>query len=230
MKRYFFIIILIIILAMVVILGLNFISDSNKNTIEEALTENILEEKEIVEKLNETNETNETIASANTYENIAVNSNEKAKDSEDQMVEDSKASNTTKNTVIAKEDNKTKDTSEVKNTNKKTTNNTSEKTEDTKKSSNSQTNNEAEKSESGIVKETFDKKEEKHTHAFTVNGGWFNTENEVEAEVDKVFAEFDEKYNNGELTWEEYVKKCPTGYETFRCSCGMFGLNFSYRN
>ncbi len=224
MKKYFFIIILIIILAMVVILSLNFISDYNKNTIKEALNENILEEKEIVENLNETNE---TIASANTYENIAVNSNEKAKDSENQIVEVSKASKTTKNTTVEKESNTNKNTSGTNNTNKQVTNTTTEEAKDTNKSSNYENN----KKESNIVDDTA-KKEEKHTHAFTVNKGWFNTEDEAKAKFDQIVHEGDLKYENSEKTkqdWDDYVKESPTGYEIFRCSCGMFGLNISYR-
>ena len=224
MKKYFFIIILILILAMVVILSLNFISDSNKKTIKEALTENILGEKEIVENLNETNE---TIASANTHENIAVNSNEKAKESENQIVEVSKTSKTTKNTIVEKESNTNKNTSGTNNTNKQVTNTTTEEAKDTNKSSNYENN----KKESNIVDDTA-KKEEKHTHAFTVNKGWFNTEDEAIAKFNQIVQEGDLKYENSAKTkqdWDDYVKDSPTGYEVFRCSCGMFGLNISYR-
>lgn len=78
-------------------------------------------------------------------------------------------------------------------------------------------------------KETVEpKKEEIHKHFMMVNAGWFNTVDELENAVDKEFAKWDKKYENGEITWEELGKYCPIGYESFRCSCGKLGLEYSY--
>ena len=75
-----------------------------------------------------------------------------------------------------------------------------------------------------------DKEEEKpHTHVFTVNTGkWFKTQAECEAYVDSVMEYWGNKLDNGEITYEEYGKKCPMGYEVYRCTCGMRGVNLSY--
>lgn len=77
--------------------------------------------------------------------------------------------------------------------------------------------------------ETEDEEEKPHTHIFTVNTGkWFDTQAELEAYVDKVLKDFDNKLENGEITWEEYGKQCPMGYDVYRCTCGKRGLNFAY--
>ena len=75
-----------------------------------------------------------------------------------------------------------------------------------------------------------DKEEEKpHTHVFTVNTGkWFKTQAECEAYVESVMEYWGNKLDNGEITYEEYGKKCPMGYEVYRCTCGMRGVNLSY--
>ena len=93
------------------------------------------------------------------------------------------------------------------------------------------TSTETEQKEENYIsdnKENSNKIEEKHIHFITVNGGWFNSESEAEAEVDREFGKWDKEYKNGNITWEKLVEKCPIGYEIFRCSCGSYGLNFSY--
>ena len=38
------------------------------------------------------------------------------------------------------------------------------------------------------------------------------------------------KYENGEITWEEYMKKSPYGYECWSCGyCGKWTGSFKYR-
>lgn len=75
------------------------------------------------------------------------------------------------------------------------------------------------------------KEEEKpHTHIFTVNTGkWFKTQKECVAYFDQECAKWEKKFDNGEITWEELCKKEPVGYEVLICTCGMRGVNFSYR-
>lgn len=60
----------------------------------------------------------------------------------------------------------------------------------------------------------------------TVNGGWFQTQAQAEVRFDKELKKWDEKLENKEITWKEYGQKCSCGYEVFRCTCGMHGLNF----
>lgn len=76
-----------------------------------------------------------------------------------------------------------------------------------------------------------DKEEEKpHTHIFTVNTGkWFKTQAECKQHYIDTAEYWGNKYEKGEITDEEYNKNCPCGYEVFICTCGMRGVNFSYR-
>lgn len=80
--------------------------------------------------------------------------------------------------------------------------------------------------------QTPPKKEEQekpHQHMFSVNGGWYKTESEAVSMYEKEVSKWEEKYNNGEITYEELTKKCPCGYEVYRCTCGEQGLNLLYR-
>lgn len=60
-------------------------------------------------------------------------------------------------------------------------------------------------------------------------GRWFNSRSEVQAYVSSVMESWNNKHKNGEITWEEYIKKCPSGYEAWSCSsCGKWTGNFTY--
>lgn len=61
-------------------------------------------------------------------------------------------------------------------------------------------------------------------------GKWFDNRSEVQKYVDTVKSEYYSQYNNGEITWEEYISKAPAGYECWSCShCGKWTGNFKYR-
>jgi len=60
-------------------------------------------------------------------------------------------------------------------------------------------------------------------------GKWFNSRDEVDAYWDKVDISYFEQYQNGIITFEEYHKKSPYGYECWSCSyCGKWTGNFKY--
>ena len=60
-------------------------------------------------------------------------------------------------------------------------------------------------------------------------GKWFNNKDEVDAYWDKVDISYFEQYQNGIITFEEYHKKSPYGYECWSCSyCGKWTGNFKY--
>lgn len=60
-------------------------------------------------------------------------------------------------------------------------------------------------------------------------GRWFNSKDEVDAYWDKVDISYFEQYQNGIITFEEYHKKSPYGYESWSCSyCGKWTGNFKY--
>lgn len=59
---------------------------------------------------------------------------------------------------------------------------------------------------------------------------WFNNKNEIEQYLKEIDNSYAEKYENGEITYKEYVTKVPYGYECWSCSyCGKWTGNFKYR-
>ena len=60
-------------------------------------------------------------------------------------------------------------------------------------------------------------------------GRWFNSKDEVDAYWDKVDISYFEQYQNGIITFEEYHKKSPYGYECWSCSyCGKWTGNLKH--
>ena len=60
-------------------------------------------------------------------------------------------------------------------------------------------------------------------------GRWFNNRNELTSHYQNVVNGWNNKLNNSEITWEEYIKKCPSGYKSWSCSsCGKWTGNFTY--
>ncbi len=60
-------------------------------------------------------------------------------------------------------------------------------------------------------------------------GRWFNSRKEVENYTSSERQKWKNKYLNGEISWEEYTKKAPCGYECWSCSyCGKWTGNFKY--
>ena len=74
------------------------------------------------------------------------------------------------------------------------------------------------------------KKKHKHIHYMPKGnmGKWFKSKKALRRNVDKVINEYNRQYEDGEITWEEYVKRCPCGYEAWSCSCGKWTGNFKY--
>ena len=74
------------------------------------------------------------------------------------------------------------------------------------------------------------KKKHKHKHYLPKGnmGKWFKSKKALRRNVDKVMNEYNRQYEDGEITWEEYVKRCPYGYEAWSCPCGKWTGNFKY--
>ena len=74
------------------------------------------------------------------------------------------------------------------------------------------------------------KKKHKHVHYMPKGnmGKWFKSKKALRRQVDKVMNEYNRQYEDGEITWEEYVKRCPYGYEAWSCPCGKWTGNFKY--
>ena len=74
------------------------------------------------------------------------------------------------------------------------------------------------------------KKKHKHKHYMPKGnmGKWFKSKKALRRHVDKVMNEYNRQYEDCEITWEEYVKRCPYGYEAWSCPCGKWSGNFKY--
>lgn len=60
-------------------------------------------------------------------------------------------------------------------------------------------------------------------------GKWFNSRNEAISYNDAVCDKWNNKIDNNEISYSEYVKNCPSGYECWSCSrCGKWTINFKY--
>ena len=60
-------------------------------------------------------------------------------------------------------------------------------------------------------------------------GMWFGSRREVDTYFSSVCNKWGTKYKNEEITWEEYTKNCPQGYECWSCSyCGKWTGHFKY--
>ena len=77
---------------------------------------------------------------------------------------------------------------------------------------------------------TNKKKKKKHKHYMPKGnmGKWFKSKKALRRHVNKVMNEYNRQYENGEITWKEYVRRCPYGYEAWSCSCGKWTGNFKY--
>ena len=61
-------------------------------------------------------------------------------------------------------------------------------------------------------------------------GRWFNSRKEVERYWEETDDKYFQQYENGEITYDEYVKKSPYGYKCWSCSyCGKWTGDFKYR-
>ena len=61
-------------------------------------------------------------------------------------------------------------------------------------------------------------------------GKWFNTKDEIEEYRNNISNKYCQQYENGEITWDEYMKKSPYGYECWSCGyCGKWTGNLFYR-
>ena len=74
------------------------------------------------------------------------------------------------------------------------------------------------------------KKKHKHKHYMPKGnmGKWFKSKKAMKKYVSSVMEKYNSQYENGEITWDEYVKRCPYGYEAWSCSCGKWTGNFKY--
>jgi len=62
------------------------------------------------------------------------------------------------------------------------------------------------------------------------SGLWFNSYAEADSYYDTIIADWGTKWETGKITKEEYLEKCPSGFEVWTCPvCSKYTLNFYYR-
>lgn len=74
------------------------------------------------------------------------------------------------------------------------------------------------------------KKKKKHKH-YMPKGNmkkWFNSKKALKKYASSVMEKYNRQYENGEISWDEYVRRCPYGYEAWSCPCGKWTGNFKY--
>ena len=80
-----------------------------------------------------------------------------------------------------------------------------------------------------IQKETHCTNNNNHGMSCGNMGRWFNNKREIEQYLKEIDNNYAQKYENGEITYQEYVTKVPYGYECWSCSyCGKWTGNFKY--
>ena len=63
------------------------------------------------------------------------------------------------------------------------------------------------------------------------SSNWFNSEKEAIATYEKKVKEWGDKWSNGTISYEEYIKNCPSGYETWDCPiCHKWTINMYSKN
>lgn len=61
-------------------------------------------------------------------------------------------------------------------------------------------------------------------------GKWFNSKEDIEGYRNNISNKYCQQYENGKITWDEYMKKSPYGYECWSCGyCGKWTGSFKYR-
>ena len=80
-----------------------------------------------------------------------------------------------------------------------------------------------------IQKETHCTNNNNHSMSCGNMKKWFNSRDEVDNYWVQIDNDYAEQYLNGTITFEEYHKKSPCGYECWSCSyCGKWTGNFKY--
>ena len=80
-----------------------------------------------------------------------------------------------------------------------------------------------------IQKETHCTNNNNHSISCGNIGKWFNSKEDIEGYRNNISNKYCQQYENGEITWDEYMKKSPYGYECWSCGyCGKWTGNFKY--
>ena len=88
---------------------------------------------------------------------------------------------------------------------------------------------ESKSNKDNIHKETHCTNNNNHSISCGNIGKWFNSKEDIEGYRNNISNKYCQQYENGEITWDEYMKKSPYGYECWSCGyCGKWTGNFKY--
>lgn len=194
---------------------------------------------------NEEAESIEEICLENELLNEVINDEQLVEEKEKIKVKSENESKKTQNTIVTQKQATNTSKEEKKNvtnenTSNKINNSVSEKTntnktvekEEEKTTSNlneAKANNSYKEYEVTIAKKTqCDGNNHKITSGNT--GKWFDTQAQADNYYNQELEKWGRQWETGKIKKDEYLKKCPSGYETWSCpQCQKWTLNFYYR-
>lgn len=201
--------------------------ESNTNTLQE---ENVVIDDNTITKI----ETKNTEAENEIIEDKKIDEDKNA-EIEKQVVQEKTVQESTKKEINTESTNKSQGTT----TDKKITQTNEDTNKQTQVNNNSQTqtstsqNNNSDDSYTEKEVQVAPKTEcvgNNHKMESGNTGKWFETKNEADSYYDNEIQKWGNMWENGEITKEEYLKKCPSGYEVWTCpQCQKWTLNFYYR-
>ncbi len=221
------------IFALIIILGFYMIItksyygvvDENGNKITN-MQEILLMEQENNEIQNETitneEEKIEDVSVSASKENIQEKNTEEIKSKTDTQTKKKESSTTKQTTVQEKQKENAKQQEQVKEQ-------PILKQEEQKQEQNSQVVEKKQETQEKVIEEQKCS-DSKHKVSAGNSGKWFNSYDEAVAYYDDLINGYSNQIHSGQITIEEYNKKCPYGYETWSCPyCNKWTLNFYYR-
>lgn len=191
--------------------------------------ENLVEKQNIaVEEIKE-EQNNVDVGTVERNENVETE--QKSKKNEEQEINTVKVQEKSKQTSTNTEKQQTKVEKiekETPTTTKPKIDNTNTSTKNNHKQESSQNNGYTEKEVQ--VAEKTECVGNKHKMESGNTGKWFDTKAQADSYYNTEIEKWGKQWENDEITKEEYLKKCPSGYEVWTCpQCQKWTINFYYR-
>ena len=166
---------------------------------------------------------------AQTEVNVIVNEPEKNEATGNNINETASKSNSSAST--SQKSSSKKSTSTYSSTKSNNTSNNKSSSNSNKNNSSSSTTSSASKpnNNGGSTTTTSSCANGNHSMPTGNSGKWFNSRSEAISYNDTVCEKWNNKIDNNEISYNEYIKNCPSGYECWSCSrCGKWTINFKY--
>lgn len=240
-KKKFTCIIIVLIVVISIFIGmlslnyknLKIASDIKNNISQDESSNEILEDsKFITNELQENTQTEENILSDQEVKDVATVVKEEIKQEEKPSQKQETTSNNNK-TITKNETIKKSNTDQGKQ--QKTANNQKEETKqsETQKVETQDKTNKSPNNYTEIEVKVAEKKEctgNNHKMGAGNTGLWFETKAQADNYYNSQIEKWGKLWENDEITKEEYLKKCPSGYEVWTCpQCKKWTINFYYR-